>query len=54
MKKRLKLKPFVVPVLYTVFVVLVLGSLVLSIEVVKDKDDVTYVNGVILDEYQPV
>lgn len=54
MKKRLVLKPFVVPMLYTVFAIFVLGSLVLSIEVIKDKENITYVNGVILDEYIPV
>ena len=54
MKKKLVLKPFVIPALYTVFAIVVISSLFLSIEVVKDKDDITYVNGVILDEYVPV
>lgn len=54
MKKRLKLKPFVVPTLYTVFAIAVISSLFLSIEVVKDKEDMTYVSSAILDEYVPV
>ena len=54
MKKRLVLKPFVVPMLYSVFAIFVIDSLFLSIKIEKDKDDITHVNGVILDEYIPV
>ena len=53
-KKKLVLKPFVVPMLYGVFAVIVVVSLFLSIEVVKDKTDLTYVNKSILDDYVPV
>ena len=53
-KKKLVLKPFVVPTLYTVFAVLVISSLFLSIDIVKDKMNMTYVNKAILDDYVPV
>ena len=54
MKKRLVLKPFVIPMLYSIFAVVVIVSLFLSIEVIDEKDSVTYVNDSILDEYVPV
>lgn len=54
MKKKLVLKPFVIPTLYTIFAVVVIVSLFLSIEVVEEKENLTYVNGAILDEYVPV
>lgn len=54
MKKRLVLKPFVIPTLYTAFVLVVLGSLFFSIEVIEDKENLTYVSSAILDEYVPV
>lgn len=54
MKKKLVLKPFVIPTLYTVFVLVVIISLFLSIEVVEEKDNLTYVSSAILDEYVPV
>ena len=54
MKKRLVLKPFVIPTLYTIFAVVVIVSLFLSIEVIDEKDSVTYVSGGVLDEYVPV
>ncbi len=54
MKKRLVLKPFVVPVLYGVFALVVIISLFLSLEMVTEKDELTYVNEAILDEYVPV
>lgn len=54
MKKRLVLKPFVIPTLYTVFAVVVIVSLFSSIEVIDEKDSVTYVSGGVLDEYVPV
>lgn len=54
MKKRLVLKPFVIPVLYTVFTFAVLLTMFLSIDVEKDNDDITYVSSAILDEYIPV
>lgn len=54
MKKRLVLKPFVVPTLYTAFVLVVIVSLFLSIEVTEEKDNLTYVSSAILDEYVPV
>ncbi len=54
MKKKLVLKPFVVPTLYTIFAVLVIVSLFFSIDIEKDKDNLTYVSKVILDSYVPV
>ena len=54
MKKKLVLKPFVIPTLYTVFAVVVIISLFLSVETVDDKEQLTYVNSSILDEYVPV
>ena len=54
MKKKLVLKPFVIPTLYTVFAVAVIVSLFLSIDVIDEEEQLTYVNGAILDEYVPV
>lgn len=54
MKKRLVLKPFVIPTLYSIFAIVVVVSLFLSIEVIDEKDSITYVSGAILDEYVPV
>ena len=54
MRKKLVLKPFVIPTLYTVFAVVVLVSLFFSVEVVKEKEMLTYVNKSILDTYIPV
>ena len=54
MKKKLVLKPFVIPTLYTIFAVIVIVSLFLSIEVTQEKENLTYVNSAILDEYVPV
>lgn len=54
MKKKLVLKPFVIPTLYTIFVLVVIISLFLSIEIVDEKDNLTYVSSAILDEYIPV
>ena len=54
MKKRLVLKPFVIPTLYTAFVIVVIVSLFLSIEITEEKENLTYVSSAILDEYVPV
>lgn len=54
MKKKLVLKPFVIPMLYSIFAVVVIVSLFLSIEVIDEKEQLTYVNNSILDEYVPV
>lgn len=54
MKKKLVLKPFVVPTLYTVFTLIVLVSLFFSVEIEKDKENITYVSKNILDNYIPV
>lgn len=54
MKKRLVLKPFVIPTLYSIFAIVVIVSLFLSIEVIDEKESITYVSGAILDEYVPV
>ena len=53
-KKKLVLKPFVVPTLYTVFSLVVIISLFLSIDIKEEKDNLTYVSNAILDEYVPV
>ncbi len=54
MKKRLVLKPFVIPTLYSIFAIAVIVSLFLSIEVIDEKGKMTYVSSTILDEYVPV
>ena len=54
MKKKLVLKPFVIPTLYTIFALVVIVSLFLSIEVIDEEEQLTYVNDTILDEYVPV
>lgn len=54
MKKRLVLKPFVIPTLYSIFAIVVIVSLFLSIEVIDEKENITYVSNAILDEYVPV
>lgn len=55
MKKRLVLKPFVLPVVYSVFAVALILSVYLSTKPNKVEDDnYTYVSGTILDEYVPV
>lgn len=53
-RKRLVLKPFVIPTLYTAFVIVVIVSLFLSIEIKEEKENLTYVSNAILDEYVPV
>lgn len=54
MKKKLVLKPFVIPTLYSLFAITVIASLFFSIDISKDKDNLTYVSKVILDSYVPV
>lgn len=54
MKKKLVLKPFVIPTLYTAFAIIVLVSLFFSVEIEKDKQSITYVSKIILDNYVPV
>lgn len=54
MKKKLVLKPFVIPTLYTIFALVVIVSLFLSIEVIDEEEQITYVSDTILDEYVPV
>ena len=56
MKKRLKLKPFVLPMIYSVFVVFLLVAVFITRSrfVVEKDDDETYVTGSILDSYVPV
>lgn len=55
MKKRLVLKPFVLPMVYSVFAILIVVSLFLSMDLkTDDEDNMTYVSGAILDEYVPV
>lgn len=56
MKRRLKLKPFVLPVVYSVFVVALLLTVFLSRKVLTGtpEDDTVYVTGSVLDSYVPV
>lgn len=54
MKKKLVLKPFMIPTLYLVFAVIVLVSLFFSVQLEKDKESITYVSKTILDNYVPV
>ena len=54
MKKRLVLKPYVIPTFYVLFFAFVIGSLFFSITYTESEDDLTYVNGVIFDDYIPV
>lgn len=54
MKKKLVLKPFVIPTLYLVFAITVITSLFFSIKLEKSKENLTYVNKIILDSYVPV
>lgn len=55
MKKRLVLKPFVIPTIYSIFVVALIVGLFVSINMGSEQNDEnTYVSGTILDEYVPV
>jgi len=54
MKKKLKLKPFVVPMTFGIVLMAILVGLFFSIDLVEDKQFYTYVNNSILDEYIPV
>lgn len=54
MKKKLKFKPFVVPMVYSIVLMTMLIALFLSIDIVEDNESYTYVNNSILDEYIPV
>lgn len=56
MKKRLKLRPFVLPAVYSLFVVILILSVFLSRNTLigKKNDETVYVSGSILDSYIPV
>ena len=54
MKKKLVLKPFVIPTLYLTFSLAIMIGLFLSIDVTQEKENLTYVSSAILDEYVPV
>ena len=54
MKKKLVLKPFVVPTTCALFALIVVTSLFFSMEVEHEKDELVYVNGVILNDSVPV
>lgn len=56
MQKRLKLKPFVLPAVYSLFVVILILSVFLSRNALigTKGDDTVYVSGSILDSYVPV
>ena len=53
-KKKLVLKPFVIPAVYAIFALAVITSLFFTIEVEHDKDNLTYVSRIILDDSIPV
>ena len=54
-RKRLKLKPFVIPTIYTMFAVFVVTALFFSIKLDDNlQEDYTYVSSIILDQYVPV
>ena len=50
MKKKLVLKPFVIPTLYLTFSLAIMIGLFLSIDVTQEKENLTYVSSAILDE----
>ena len=54
MKKKLRLKPFVVPMMFGFVALAILAGLFISVDMVEDKQFYTYVNNSILDEYIPV
>lgn len=55
MKKKLVLKPFVLPVIYSIIIVaLVVGIYFTTKPNLEVEDNYTYVSGTILDEYVPV
>ncbi len=57
MKKRIRLKPFVLPVVYSLFVVALLLTVFLTRNTFMkemEEDETTYVSGSILDSYVPV
>lgn len=54
MKRKLKLKPFVIPAVYCLLVVGLLVSIFISMQATDHKDNNTYVSGTILDENIPV
>ena len=53
-KKKLVLKPFVVPMIYGIFALVVVTSLFFTIEIEQEKDDLTYVSSIILNDSIPV
>lgn len=54
MKRKLYLKPFVIPLVYSLLVVGLLASVFISIQTSGEDDTNTYVSGTILDENTPV
>ncbi len=54
MKRKLYLKPFVIPLVYSLLVVGLLASVFISIQSSGKDDTNTYVSGTILDENTPV
>lgn len=56
MKKKLKLKPFVLPTVYALLIVFLLLTVVVSSKTLRGEkeDDTVYVTGSILDSYVPV
>jgi len=53
-KKKLYLKPFIIPVVYSILVVGLIISIFISVQSSKDNDNNTYVSSTILDENIPV
>ena len=55
MKKKLVLKPFVLPVIYSIIIVALVVSVYFTTKPnIETEDNYTYVSGTILDEYVPV
>lgn len=54
MKKRLYLKPYVIPVVYSLFVIALIISVFVAVNQSDDEENSTYVSGTILDENIPV
>ena len=57
MKRKLKLRPFVIPLIYTVFVITLLTTVFInnkSYKKDKDENNLTYVTSSIFDTYTPV
>lgn len=55
MQKKLRLKPFVIPTVYTILVIaLLIGTYISSMDLSKEEDNYQYVSSIILDNEIPV